>query len=66
MIKEMRDRIEEIKKRLEEYEKHKDEPYAYYHGEIKAVRELKHHAPADIDFLLKVIAEMIEEYKLNK
>lgn len=45
-------RIEEIRKRLEEYHKHKNDPYAFYHEEIKAVRELKSHAPEDIEFLL--------------
>ncbi len=47
--------LEEIRKRLEEYKEHCNDPYAYDRGEIKAVRELRSHAPEDIEFLLNEI-----------
>jgi len=48
----MPNKLKAIEQRLIDYDKHKNEPFAYYHGEIKAVRELIEHAPEDIRFLL--------------
>ena len=56
---ERRKKIVEIKKRLEEYEKHKNDPYAYFQGEIVAVNELTYNAPKDIEFLLMEINRLI-------
>ena len=51
-------KIEKIRKRLEEYHKHKNDPYAYFEGEIEAVKELMHHAPEDIEFLLDIVKDL--------
>jgi len=58
MDEKTKQRIEEIRKRLEEYKTHKNDPYAYYPEEIKAVRELKSHAPEDIEFLLNEVRRL--------
>ena len=48
-------RIQEISRRLREYDKHKNDPYAYFPGEIPSVRNLYEAAPQDLDFLLKLL-----------
>ena len=58
MDEKTKQRIEEIRKRLEEYKKHEGDPYAYYPEEIRAVRELKTHAPEDIEFLLNEVRRL--------
>ena len=56
--KKTKQRIEEIQKRLDEYRKHKNDPYAYYHEEIKAVREMHENAVKDIEFLLNEVRRL--------
>lgn len=51
----------EIRKRLEEYKKHKNDPYTYYPGEIKEMREFLGHALEDIEFLLNTIDRILPE-----
>jgi hypothetical protein len=58
MDEKIKQRIEEIRKRLEEYQRHKNDPYAYYPEEIKAVREIRDHAAEDIEFLLNEVKRL--------
>ena len=58
MDEKTKQRIEEIQKRLNEYKIHKNDPYAYYPEEIKAVREMRDHAAEDIEFLLNELRRL--------
>lgn len=55
MTTKLQARISEIHKRIKEYHKHKNDPYAFYPGEIDAVREVGTHAVKDIEFLLALL-----------
>jgi len=58
--KKEKERLEVIRKRLEAYKEHCNDAYAYFEEEIEAVRELRYHAPEDIEFLLKKVDRLIE------
>ena len=55
MDKETVGRVEEIRKRVKDYHDHENDPYGYFQGSIKEIREFNVHALEDVEFLLSLL-----------
>lgn len=54
------ERLKIIRQRIKNYRQHEDDPYAFYPGEVDAIRVFLEHAPDDMEFLINKIEEIEE------